>query len=121
VMFLPIIRSIWLYLQLLILSTGQQQHRWTTSGAVNTVKCSWWWAKTSPETCRDNWVQIHKPKSCILLVINYELYQEVGTCGRLKNLCLKRKPIICPHIRYSQNPCRRITISMNMFPLFINL
>jgi len=22
--------------------------------AVNTVKCSWWWAKTSPETCRAN-------------------------------------------------------------------
>jgi len=20
--------------------------------AVNTVKCSWWWAKTWPETCR---------------------------------------------------------------------
>jgi len=19
---------------------------------VNTVKCCWWWAKTSPETCR---------------------------------------------------------------------
>jgi len=20
--------------------------------AVNTVRCFWWWAKTSPETCR---------------------------------------------------------------------
>ena len=53
------------------------QHRWTISEAVNTVKCSWWWAKTSPETCRGDWVQINKPKSCILLVINYELYSNV--------------------------------------------
>ena len=67
----PIIRSTWLYLQLPILSTdtaadcimdemelhlihdtSRQQYRWTISGAVNTVKRSWWWAKTSPETCR---------------------------------------------------------------------
>ena len=61
----PIIRSTWLYLQHLILSTGivagrchgwdgtafHQQYRWTISVAVNTVKCSWWRAKTSPETC----------------------------------------------------------------------
>ena len=72
VMSSPIIRSTWLYLQLLILSTdtaarwchgwdgtafhlihdtSQQQYRWTISEAVNTVKCSWWWAKISPETC----------------------------------------------------------------------
>jgi len=38
--------------------TGRQQHMWTTSEGVNTVKCSWWWAKTSPETCRAYWVQI---------------------------------------------------------------
>ena len=25
-----------------------QQLGWTLSDAVNTVKCSWWWAKTSP-------------------------------------------------------------------------
>jgi hypothetical protein len=25
---------------------------WTLPDTVNTVKCSWWWAKTSPETCR---------------------------------------------------------------------
>ena len=89
----PIIRSTWLYLQLLIKSThvaavrchgrdgtqfhlvhdtGRQQHGWTISEAVNTVKCSWWWAKASPETCRADWVQINKPKICILLVINYE-------------------------------------------------
>jgi hypothetical protein len=66
----PIIRSTWLYLQLVIFSTdigvmdemelqfnlihdtSRQQYRWTISEAVNTVKCSLWWAKTSPETCR---------------------------------------------------------------------
>ena len=36
----------------LIRDTSRQQYRWTISDAVNTVKCSWWWAKTSPETCR---------------------------------------------------------------------
>jgi len=34
----------------------------TISGAVNTVKCYWWWAKTSPRTYRADWVQINKPK-----------------------------------------------------------
>ena len=58
----------------LVHDTGRQQHRWTISEAVNTVKCSWWWAKTSSETCRADWVQINKPKICIFLVINYELY-----------------------------------------------
>ena len=66
----PIIRNTWLYLQFLILSTdilvagvmyemehlihdsSRQQYRWTISEAVNTFKSSWWWAKTSPETCR---------------------------------------------------------------------
>jgi len=63
----PTIRSTWPYLQLLILSTdiaaswchgwdlirdtSWQQYRCTVSEAVNTVKCSWWWAKKSPETC----------------------------------------------------------------------
>jgi len=57
-MFSPIIRSTWLYLQLLILKfhlipdTSRQQYRWTISEAVNTFKYSWWWAKTWPETCR---------------------------------------------------------------------
>jgi len=32
--------------------TSQQQYQCTISDAVNTVKCSWWWAKTMPETCR---------------------------------------------------------------------
>jgi len=31
-------------------NTSQQQHRWTLPEAVVTVICSWWWAKTSPET-----------------------------------------------------------------------
>jgi hypothetical protein len=59
--FSPIIRSSWLYLQLLmrwnlhfhlIHDTSREQNRWTISEAVNIVKCSWWWAKTSPEICR---------------------------------------------------------------------
>jgi len=28
----------------LVHETGWQQHRWTVSEAVNTVKCTWWWA-----------------------------------------------------------------------------
>jgi len=35
----------------LIHETSRQQYRWKISEVVNTVKCSWWWAKTSPETC----------------------------------------------------------------------
>ena len=69
-MFSPVIRSNWLYLQLLMLSTVMTDY--ITSEAVNTVKCSWWWAKISPEICRADWVQINKPKGCILLVISYE-------------------------------------------------
>jgi hypothetical protein len=33
-------------------SSCWQQLGWTLPDTVNTVKCSWWWAKTSPETCR---------------------------------------------------------------------
>jgi len=54
-MFSPIIRSTWLYLQYLVVLTqvaAGQQLGWTLPDTVNTVKCSWWWAKTSPETCR---------------------------------------------------------------------
>ena len=36
----------------LIHDTSCQQLGWIPPDAVNTVKCSWWWAKTSPETCR---------------------------------------------------------------------
>jgi len=32
--------------------TNRQRHRWTLPEAVNTVECSWWWAKRSPETSR---------------------------------------------------------------------
>ena len=52
----------------------EMEHRWTISEVVNTVKCSWWWAKTSSETCRADWVQINKPKIFNFFVINYELY-----------------------------------------------
>ena len=31
--------------------TSRQQPRWTLPESVNTVACSWWWAKTSLETC----------------------------------------------------------------------
>jgi hypothetical protein len=51
-MFLPIIRSTWLYLQHLILYTGIAAGWGTIADAVYTVKCSWWWAKTSPKICR---------------------------------------------------------------------
>jgi len=32
--------------------TSRQQLGWTLPDTLNTVKCSWWWAKKSPETCR---------------------------------------------------------------------
>jgi len=35
----------------LIRDTSRQEFGWTLPDIVNTVKCSWWWAKTSPETC----------------------------------------------------------------------
>jgi hypothetical protein len=35
-----------------IRDTSRQHLGWTLPDTVNTVKCSWWWAKTSPETCR---------------------------------------------------------------------
>ena len=59
----------------LVHNTSRQKHRWILSEAVNTVKYFWWWAITSPETCRADWVQINKPKRCILLVINYEFLE----------------------------------------------
>ena len=36
----------------LIRDTSRQQLGWILPDTVNTVKCSWWWAKISPETCR---------------------------------------------------------------------
>jgi hypothetical protein len=74
-MFSPIIRSTWLYLQYLAVFTqvavgwclgwvetakqfqliqvnSRQQPGWTLPDIVNTDTCSWWWAKTSHETCR---------------------------------------------------------------------
>jgi len=36
----------------LIRDTSWQQPGWTLPDTVNTIKCSWWWAKTSPETCK---------------------------------------------------------------------
>ena len=54
----------------LVHDTGRQQHRWTISETVNTVKCSWWWANTSPEICRADWVQINKPN---LYLVGHQL------------------------------------------------
>ena len=42
--------------------TSRQQLVWILPGTVNTVKCSWWWVKTSSETCRADLY------SCILLI-----------------------------------------------------
>jgi hypothetical protein len=59
-MFSPIISSTWLYLQYLVVFTQvaagwcRQQLGWTLPDTVNTVKFSWWWAETSPETCRSD-------------------------------------------------------------------
>ena len=36
----------------LIQDTSRKHPGWILPGTVSTVKCSWWWAKTSPETCR---------------------------------------------------------------------
>ena len=36
----------------LVRYTSRQKVGRTLPDTVNTVKCSWWWAKTSPETCR---------------------------------------------------------------------
>jgi len=36
----------------LIQNTSRQQPGWILPDTVNTVKSSWWWAKTSPETRR---------------------------------------------------------------------
>ena len=55
----------------LINDISRQQYWWTISEAVNTVRYSWWWAKTSPKKCRAVWVQINKPNICILLVVIY--------------------------------------------------
>jgi hypothetical protein len=49
---LDCIYSIWWFSPKLLLATSRQQLPWTLSDTVNTVKCSWWWAKTSSETCR---------------------------------------------------------------------
>ena len=35
-----------------VYDTSWQRHWWILLNAVNTVNCSWWWVKTSPETCR---------------------------------------------------------------------
>jgi len=40
------------YKPLWVFGWCRQQLGWTLPDTVNTVKCFWWWAKTSPETCR---------------------------------------------------------------------
>jgi len=41
--------------ELLIQFTGRQHRPCITPQAVNTVKRSWGWAKSSPETCWADW------------------------------------------------------------------
>ena len=65
----------------LVHDTGRQQHRWTISEAVNTVKCSWWWARTLPETCRAVWVQINETK--------------FASCSSIRNYILKNFTSLC--------------------------
>jgi len=36
----------------LLQDSSRQQLGWILSDTVTTVKCSWWWTKTSPETRR---------------------------------------------------------------------
>ena len=81
----------------LVHGTGRQQHRWTVSEAVNTINCSWWWAKTSLETCRADWVQINKPKIWILLVINYELIYGVFRLFQEYLVWLSRFSLLMPN------------------------
>ena len=38
--------------------TSRRKYRWTISEAVNTVKCSWWWAKTAWNM--QSWLGINK-------------------------------------------------------------
>jgi hypothetical protein len=53
----------------LIHDTSWQQLGWTLPDTVNTVKCSWWWTKTSSETCRADKKNklIYTFASCLLL------------------------------------------------------
>ena len=72
----------------LVHDIDRQQHRWTISEAVNTVECSWWWAKISTETCRADCLQINKQKICILLVIDYEIILTMDGHTNIKILIL---------------------------------
>ena len=91
--FSPIIRSTCLYLQYLVVFTqvaagwclgwvetevsglcyvytSRQQLCWTLQDTVNTGNCSWWWAKTSPETC---WVNLNNKLIYIVHLVGYFL------------------------------------------------
>jgi len=86
----PIIRSTWLYLQHLILSTGIAAgwcHGWTLPEAVNTVKCSWWWAKTSPEICRADQAYINKT-FIIPLMYNHFCSADTRKCTQYRHCWL---------------------------------
>jgi hypothetical protein len=110
--FPPIIRSTWVYLHYLVVftqvaggwclgwfstpslgefqliqDTSRQQPGWILPDTVNTVKCSWWWAETSPETCttdKEKWINLY---SCILLVTFIIVFRIFGficiTCSLL--------------------------------------
>jgi len=102
-MFSPIIRSTCLYLQYLVVftqvtagwcigwvkakfkiiqDTSRQQLGWTLPDTVNTSKCSWWWAKTSPQTCWANWNRAsthprHQPAATWVNTTRYCKYKQV--------------------------------------------
>jgi len=80
-MFSPIIRSTWLYLQYLLVftqvaaGTSRQQLGWTLPDTVNTVKCSWWWAK-------HRFINVELTSNNILLTIYIDLFQLIEDTRR---------------------------------------
>ena len=62
------------------MSISQQQHRWIIPEAVVIVICSWWWTKTSPETCRADylltpWCRVLLEKlTCLQLVKKFSAF-----------------------------------------------
>jgi len=65
---------------------ARQQLGWTLLDTVNTVKCSWWCAKTSPETCRTDLEYVetavsthsrHQPAATWVSTTRYCKYSQV--------------------------------------------
>jgi hypothetical protein len=82
----------------LIRDTSRQQLGWTLPDTVNTVKCSWWWAETSPETCRANlniWLAVHHSITFLLLPTWYTNFLFIHTNYIKLNstTCFERNPL----------------------------